>query len=254
MESEIKSTKKLASIWFNPFKFHADDRPDLQTAERILEFMLNIEGQQKLDLKEILARYEEIALHKELQALPAVPLIVNNILHPLAEAQRSIMVRHWLSAISLCGTVCEVLCNVIWDLHGRTVLIGNGGIRSETDMEKLFGRKYDRMDQSRRLHFLRISGYIDSDTFENLDSVRILRNPYVHFTTNKNEEEKEKDAKQALAKTTKSVKNILGIKWSDGGCRFNPEVLRYLEDNGFVKEVPACIPTVLGIVDEGEGR
>ncbi len=172
------------------------------------------------------------AINKErpqLAAPPADPHIMDKLIWPLRNAKASFVVGNYLGTIALCGTVAEMVAILVYELHDpqmRAVSMSHG------DQKALFGRRFERLDQRRRIQVLGVFGMMNDEDRERLNLVRDVRNKYLHFWS-EGHDSLRADAIKVYLATVSLVASAIGYGIdASGRIRLRPGMIRYLERRG----------------------
>ena len=225
------------NAWINPFVFHEADKAwedvikKQPTQDDVIRFICNPDI--KCDLESLVAIYREISKEpKQLIAAPYEPKIMAKIIWPLRHAKADYMLGNYLGTISLCGIVAEMLAVLLHEISTFTL---NGKQIEDTDKAKLFGKKFERLGQERRVQILRALGFIDPKTEDEFNFIRNKRNKYLHYYT-LDQKDLPNDAIEAYNKTVLLVVFVIGQDIVNGKIKLRPELLKYLIQHGVAKE------------------
>ena len=150
------SKDELVEVFLNPLLFHEIDDPwaSLQKEEPSLEAVLEficIPGTGS-DLKSLVERYREISTEKtRLFAAPYERRILDKLVWPLRNAKAAYMCGNYLSTIALCGMVAEMVAMLLFEITDFHL---NNKSMSENDQVSVFGRKFEKLGQDRRVQVL----------------------------------------------------------------------------------------------------
>lgn len=100
----------------------------------------------------------------------------------------------------------------------------------------LFGTKFERLGQSRRVEVLRGLELIDDSACSLFRSVGGIRNHYLHLLS-RSHEQIAADAQISYRDTMAIVKLILGPSFEDGKVKFREDLYNYLVERGVLTEV-----------------
>lgn len=220
-------------VFVNPFVFlKADERYSQGqeiTEQDILEFVSS-DGIVP-EIKNFINHYKTI--EKDIPkafAIPAEDQIITKLVKPLQQAISSFMLGNFLSTISMCGFVAEMITVFLYETSNITI---NQEKVSKVE-KKLFGRDFEKLGQERRLDVLRGFSVIDEKTWEKFNEVRVYRNKYLHRFTEKHEQIAP-DASEIFHKTLELFLFVFEQKIIDGKVHYGPNVVRYLKEKGIIK-------------------
>jgi len=224
--------KKLIKAWINPLAFIEVDEPWASrppsevTAEIILGYMCPTTSP---DVKTLVEKYKEISVEeKRLNVVPAEERILEKLIWPLRHAKAAYMVGNNLGTISLCGIVAEMVTVLYFDISN--ILIG--GDKLDEDKQKLlFGRRFEKLGQERRVKILRSFNIISEEMEDKLNQIRMIRRKYLHLWS-QDHERLPKDAIEIFKMAESIVAEIIGQDIEDGYFKLNPAILKYLERKG----------------------
>lgn len=227
---------KQVEVFVNPLLFiEAEDsvplkREVLPDYEAIVKYLCRpIEDQ---STETIITRYREIK--QGAARLFAVPLeddIFVKLIWPLKHAIGSYMVGNYLGAIALCGLVAEMATILLFKISPIMI---NNRILTEEDEREIFGRKFERLSQSRRIEILHGYNIIHEDQAKALKLITDKRNPYLH-RFDQDHTFLAREAKEAFNATVSFLVNVIGQGIdSQGRILLNPKLQKYLADAGLV--------------------
>jgi hypothetical protein len=151
---------------------------EFPTSDEILQFLATDTG--NLDRQGIIARYKELTGpdHHKLFALPGERRLVEKVFTPLRHAIGSYMLKNYLGAIALCGSVCEMLAIFTHQLH----LYRLGEAATTDEQQKLlYGSTFERLGQDRRVAVLKALNLIDDEVAKMFNLPKEIRNRYLHW-------------------------------------------------------------------------
>lgn len=140
------------------------------------------------------------------------------------------MIGNFLSTISMCGFVAEMITVFLYETSNITI---NQEKVSKVE-KKLFGRDFEKLGQERRLDILRSFSVIDEKTYEKFNDVRLSRNKYLHRFSEEHQQIAP-DASEMFHKTLELFLFVFGQKIIDGKVHYGPNVVRYLKEKGIMK-------------------
>lgn len=228
--------------WINPLRFlevelSAVDRTDSISAASILSFLCPPGTPD--DCKSFVERYKRIDIEpRTLRLTPAEPKILEKLVWPLRQAKASYVIGNNLSVVALCGMVAEMVAVLLWKLDETQL---NGRILTETDERALWGRKFERLAQDRRVEILKAYGIITLDVVKEFDVIRLTRNQYLHRWSNDHDRLPE-DAETCFRAAGELVVQAIGLKVLKGGTiDVSSKLVKYLEREDAVR--PVRLPT-----------
>lgn len=229
------SSGTFIDAWINPLAFHHLDEPWASKLPRSAEYKdflwyLCTPGVSS-DLDQLTARYEEISKERRLFAAPAERDILEKLVWPLRHAKASYMVGNTLGTISLCGMVSEMVAILFYEISETSF----EGRPIDEDAEKLlFGSKFERLGQDRRVRVLRGLRTIDDETASLFDTVREIRRRYLHLYSQEHASI-DKDAVRIFHAVAELIARLIGQDIEEGKILLNPKLLKYLERKGIVR-------------------
>lgn len=230
------SEDKLIEVFLNPLQFLEIDEPwaTLQKGEPSLEAVLDFICTPSIgsDLKSLIERYREISVEKtRLFAAPHEQRILDKLVWPLRNAKAGYMCGNYLGTIALCGMVAEMVAILIFQITSFRL---NNRPMSEKDQISVFGRKFEKLGQDRRVQILSAYGVIDRNLEEAFESIRITRNRYLHLWS-QDHEQLPVDVVKSFEAAALLVVSVIGQNIKDGKLVMNPALVRYLEQKGTYK-------------------
>lgn len=216
----------------NPFVFlKADERYSQGqriTEKDILEF---VSGELMVpEVKNFINHYKTIEKNiPKAFAIPAEAQIITKVVRPLKQAISSFMIGNFLSTISTCGFVAEMITVFLYETSNISI---NQEKISNVE-KKLFGRDFEKLGQERRLDILQGFSVIDDKTYKKFNDVRLSRNKYLHRFSEKHEQIAP-DASEIFHKTLELFLLIFDQKIKDGKVYYNQNVVRYLKEKGIM--------------------
>lgn len=228
---------KLIEIFVNPLQFIEIDEPwaSLQKEELSLEAVLDficIPGIGS-DLKSLIKRYKEISVEKSrLFAAPSEQRILDKLIWPLRNAKAGYMCGNYLGTIALCGMVAEMVAMLLFEI---TQFLLNNRPMSEKDQVSVFGRKFEKLGQDRRVNVLAAYSIIDKNLENAFECIRTTRNRYLHLWS-QDHEQLPIDAVKSFEAAVLLVVFAIGQNITEGKLVMNPALVSYLEKKGTYKE------------------
>jgi hypothetical protein len=224
---------KLIEVFLNPLQFLEIDEPwaSLQKEEPSLEAVLDficIPGIGS-DLKSLIKRYREISVEKtRLFAAPHEQRILDKLVWPLRNAKAAYMCGNYLGTIALCGMVAEMVAMLLSEI---TQFRLNNRPMSEKDQVSVFGRKFEKLGQDRRVNILAAYAVIDKNLEDAFERIRTTRNRYLHLWS-QDHEQLPLDAIKSFEAAVLLVVSAIGQNIKDGKLVMNPALVSYLEQKG----------------------
>jgi hypothetical protein len=199
------------------------------TAESILEYLCAFDV--PCDVPALIGRYREIGNESPaLVAAPAEKQILDKLVSPLRHAKGSYMLGNYLGTISLCGMVSEMLAILLFDISEIYV---NGAPMTEATQAALFGSRFERLGQERRVKILHGYGLIDDGVKASFDLVRTKRARYLHHWSQEHHT-LAKDARECYHAAFGVFVFVLGQDVRDGMLIFRPQFVKYLQRQGLL--------------------
>jgi hypothetical protein len=228
---------KLIEVFLNPLQFHEIDEPwaSIQNQEPSLEAVLDFICAPGIgsDLASLIKRYREISVEKtRLFAAPMEQRILDKLVWPLRNAKAAHMCGNYLGTIALCGMVAEMVAVLLFEISQFSL---NNKPMSEKDQVSVFGRRFEKLGQERRVQILSAYGVIDGKLVEAFEHIRGTRNRYLHLWS-QDHEQLPLDAISSFEAGVLLVISAIGQNIKDGKLILNPALLRYLDQKGTYKE------------------
>lgn len=177
--------------------------------------------------REALDRYVEVSNKQTYTpVLPYSHKLFEKFLSPFRSAKRCYCLGEYLAAIELSAHLGEMLALLVWKI-GRVTL--NRNPITEPQEKALWGCKFERLGQEKRINLLRVLGLITEEDARTLDSLRATRRKYFHFWNCSTDSEKE-DALRCFVKASELAKSILQIQFDRGKLSINPLLAKYLKE------------------------
>lgn len=159
--------------------------------------------------------------------------IVNRIVRPLRLSKKYYALGEFSAVLALCGMCSEMLCLLVWRMNSVHLNDEIGGrIRINERQEKqLFGKKFEDLEQSRRIRVLRCLQFIDDEQQRLFAEIAKKRNKILHRWEIEKKPEEE-SALDCLNGAMKLFSIITQIKLADASSlSVNPKLLSYLSSN-----------------------
>ncbi len=216
----------------NPLAFLEADEPwasssgDKPTFESVLRFLCPVG--ETVDIEKLLARYREISTEpKRLLLAPADQRLLDKLIWPLRNAKASFMVGNYLGTISLSGMVAEMVAMLLWKTTDAQI---NGRPMTNVDKTQLFGSKFEKLGQERRVAVLSAYGVIDDRTKSDFDTIREIRRRYLHLWS-EDHDQLPRDGVQSFHAAVSLVVTAIGqdVDRQTGMFVLTPRLMRYLE-------------------------
>lgn len=171
-------------------------------------------------------RYAALAgIDHQIAVFPTEQALVEKVLIPLHQAKVAFVLGHELGCIALSGMVAEMLAT----LRFQVSPLGSGPTAlTEARQQRLFGNPFERIDHSRRVGILELTGLIDLQTGDLFKEMSKIRNAYLHRLSHPHEE-MAKDARRSYELAVMLAVKVLGLGIAQGGAKISPEVLAYIK-------------------------
>ncbi len=222
--------EKMARCQLNPLAFPgADDaaasstneKPTLESALRFL-----CPAGEDAGIEKLLARYRDINTEPvRLFIAPAEQRILDKLIWPLRNAKACFMGGNYLGTISLSGMVAEMVAMLLWEIMDSQI---NGRPMTKNDENLLFGSKFEKLGQERRVKVLSAYGIIGDKTRSDFDKIRQIRNQYLHLWSH-DHDRLPTDGVQSFHAAVSLVVTAIGQDVQEGVLVLNPRLVRYLE-------------------------
>lgn len=199
-------------------------KPEMVWSRELMESFLGIPVNSIS--RDILKRYTEITVKdSHTSIVPHSEKIAQKLLEPLKSAKRSYCFGDYLATIALCGMTAEMLTVLIWEINDIKL---RGKKLSKKQEKQLFGEKFIKLIQYRRLEVLKTLRLISNDQFEIFDDIRDKRNKYLHSWTI-NTKGQQNDALDMFKGVSNLFMKITDIGIGDPGkVKVDQRVLDYL--------------------------
>ncbi len=224
--------ENLISARVNPLAFLEVDEPWAKffdspvTLENVLEYLCTPGIPSDIDA--IICRYKEISVESpRIFAAPVDERILSKLIWPLKHAKGSYALGNYIGSIALCGMVSEMVAIMLFDLHSFRI---NKQEMDESIQQSIFGSKFEKLGQDRRVSILKTYGLISDEQKKIYDKVRNIRRKYLHFWS-QSDAKIESDAVDCFTSTVKIVIDGLGLSIEDGKLILRPAIIRRLEEN-----------------------
>lgn len=227
---------ELVEFFLNPLSFFLAEEPyaSQQQKEPSFEDVLNficIPGTSS-DIKSMIGRYREISNGKiKLSVAPYEQRFLDKLIWPLRSAKAAYMCSNYLSTIALCGMVAEMVAVLLFEI---TPFFLNNTPMSEKEQISVFGRKFEKLGQDRRVQILAAYTIIDNELVKAFESIRTTRNRYLHLWS-QDHEQLPLDAVKSFQAAVLLVVKVIGQNVKDGKLILNAALLDYLKRSGTVK-------------------
>ncbi len=160
---------------------------------------------------------------------PAHDEIISRIIHPLIFGKKYYCIGEFISCIAMSGLVAEMLAILLWKIS--EISIRKKKI-SEDEEKGLFGKKFEKLGQERRIEILQTMYSISQDVAKKFNKIRKIRNRYLHLWAY-NIKQQKIDALECIINAMHLFKIItnMGISVDKKGkqtINVNPMLLKYL--------------------------
>ncbi|MFA6054752.1 MAG: hypothetical protein WC769_05185 [Thermodesulfovibrionales bacterium] len=231
------SDDKLIEVFLNPLQFIEVDepwataRPQELTPEAILDFVCT--PGIGSDVKSIISRYKKISTEKpRLFAAPHEQRILDKLIWPLRHAKAGYMVGNYVGTIALCGMVGEMVAVLLYEISTFSL---NNKPMTEQDEINIFGRRFEKLGQERRVQVLHAYGVIDTQLQKAFELIRITRNKYLHLWS-QDHDQLPNDAIASYNAAIVIAVSAIGQNIQDGKLILNPSLVKYLAQKGIYKD------------------
>lgn len=179
--------------------------------------------------KNILERFCKINTKEN--SMNIVPSI-EKILKPFRYACKSFCFGLYGPSISMSAVAAESLQIILWEMNSPT--IKNKKI-TEIQEKKIFGRKFEKLEQNRRIEILETFEFISKEQKEKFCHIRDKRNLYLH-PWKEDFENEEGDACLCYEEAFSLFKEITGVKLKTAGSiEANPMLIKWMNINNAIK-------------------
>lgn len=231
------SEDKLIEGYVNPLHFIDVDEPWATTlnrevsAQSVLDFICT--PGIGSDIESIISRYKAISVErKRIFAAPNEQRILDKLIWPLRNAKAGYMFGNFLGTIALCGMVAEMVSIFLFEIN-RFAL--NKRIMSDKDQKGVFGSKFEKLGQERRVNILYAFGVINDEMKQNFDVIRNIRRGYLHLWS-QDHDKLPFDAVRCFEAAVMLVVSTIGQDLKDGKLILKKAILKYLEKQGIYSE------------------
>jgi hypothetical protein len=228
---------RLIKVFLNPLQFEEIDEPWAShlkhdvSLEAVMDFMCT--PGIGSDLESIITRYRKISIEKRrLFAAPLEPRILDKLVWPLRHAKSSYMCGNYLGTIALCGMVAEMVAMLLFEISN---FAPNNRPMSGKDQESLFGRKFEKLGQERRVQILSFFGIINDDLKQAFNIIRKTRSRYLHLWS-QDHDQLPSNAEKCFDAAVLIVVTGIGQKIEEGKLVLTPALVTYLEQHGGIAE------------------
>jgi hypothetical protein len=230
-------TDRLFKVWVNPLQFLEVDEPWASTSDRQLDLVALVRFATapgtSSDLQALVERYREISVEPvRLFAAPAEQRVLEKLVWPLRHAKVAYMFGNYLGTIAMCGMVAEMVALFLFEIGEIRV---NNSLLTEDGQKGLFGSRFERLRQDRRVSILHAYGMIDDPLKAAFDLVREQRRRYLHYWSQEHDS-LPGDAREAFRAAVLLTVSAFGQNVQEGKLVLNPRFVRYLERLGLVAD------------------
>ena len=229
---------KLIEVYLNPLQFLELDEPLASVmgkevnAGSVLDFFCSPGIGSNID--DIVSRYREVSIEKiRLFAAPNEQRILDKLVWPLRHAKAGYMCGNYIGTIALCGMVSEMVAILLFEISGFKL---NNQPMSEKDQKAVFGSKFERLGQERRLQILFSYGVVDNELKISFDRIRGIRRRYLHLWS-EDHDRLSSDAVICYEAAVSIVVSVIGQNIKDGKIILNPSIMKYLQKHGQVRDM-----------------
>lgn len=142
------------------------------------------------------------------------------------------MCGNYLGTIALCGMVAEMVAMLLFDIGGFQL---NNKPMSEKDQIAIFGRKFEKLGQERRVKILAAYSMIDPKIVDAFETIRTKRNHYLHLWS-QDHEQLPIDAVKSFESAVQIVVAAIGQNIKEGKLILNQAFVKYLKRKGVYNE------------------
>ena len=115
-------------------------------------------------------------------AVPNAPQIMGKLVWPLRHTKAAYMIGNYLGTIAVTGIVAEMVAILVFDIRSDPEKFPNR-------QEQLFGREFEKLDQTRRVDVLRGLGWSDDKRLRHSEESAATRRKYMHLWSEESNEE-----------------------------------------------------------------
>jgi hypothetical protein len=215
--------------WINPLQWIQADLSEQHSRgppneHSLLEFLANPTEDHSLEAA--VRRYMIINdSQNRVLVAPNHEAFLQKLIWPLRSAKSSFVIGNFISTIAQCGMVAEMVA-LLW--HEISAFTVNGSPMNEAAASQLFGSKFEKLGQERRVSILLAFNVIDEEQRTHFDQVRVIRRRYLHFFS-QSHDSIETDALKAFQSSVLLVAKLMGITFQEGRVGLRPTLLRYVE-------------------------
>lgn len=172
--------------------------------------------------QEILERFREI---NTTDTFMSVAPSIQKLLKPIKDSCKAYSLGLYSASVALSAVAAESMQILIWEMHGIKI---NGTVMT-TDQEKtIFGKKFERIYQDRRIEMLYTYNWITLDQKSIFHNIRIVRNRYLHSWSEDFSSEKE-EALLCYHQAFKLFREITGVTLnSASSVAANPLLIQWM--------------------------
>ncbi len=207
-----------------PIDLPQPGEPATPDAAKLLDYLLAPDAERTTDA--FVRRYREVAaVAAAFPVAPAERSILQKLLWPLRHAIGSYCLADYLGCVALSGMVGEMVAILLWEISRDPRENPSSADQGE---RRLFGSKFEKLSQERRIDVLRGYRLIDGETEAAFDKLRTIRRRYLHLLSQPHDS-LEADAREALDVTAKLVTFLLGLSIPRPGVvALRPELMAYV--------------------------
>ncbi len=159
--------------------------------------------------------------------VPNHPFVMQHIVRPLLDAKRCYVLKMPVACIAQAGFVGEMLA--VWRHQMVAFRIGSTPV-DERQQSLLYGRDFMRLSQNRRIQVLDALGNLDSELRSSFNTLRRVRNKYLHYMIDPTEQDVDADAREAMRCACDLLNRTLRMEIRKGAVSFAPTVMRFIKD------------------------
>ncbi len=193
----------------------------------LIEYVLDLQPEGLTEAA--IGRFAEIS-PQELY-LPVVPdeqRLVQRLLRPLKSSKRLYCLGEFLGTIALAGLVGETLAMLAFRM--RKIQLDGKALDGNQE-QQLFGKEFDKLDQSRRIEILDCFGVINAQQKQQFSDLRGTRNKYLHLWE-VDDSQIQGDARKSFLHAMRIFKEISNINVDlSGAFTMNPALLEYVRSD-----------------------
>jgi hypothetical protein len=179
--------------------------------------------------QEVLSRYASISTSDFYNPIfPYTEKLLARFFYPLKSAKRVYCLGEFIACIEMCAHLGEMLAQLVWEMSA--VSINEVPISNEQE-KSLWGYKFEKLSQDRRIHVLRAFGLVSKEDEAYLDYLRVTRRKYFHLWS-EDVANAGLDARECFLRITRLVKNTLRLEYENGSVNMNPLLSAYLAKHG----------------------